>query len=173
MLSRLLGALGLSASLAAAHAAPPAADPLGALRPLYERLYLLPADAPVAAGGLRGLVVEVDIDGGIDVLAVYPDGRLRYLNHSGRPVVVDAPIPALAEPMRLLWRSAGTAAGRAQRWARDGSLPARDGVRIAFIGSDGLRMAQGSFATLQRDPQFGPVLLGASEVLARLTQALR
>jgi hypothetical protein len=148
MLSRLLAALGLGASIAAADAAPPpAADPLGALRPLYERLYALPAETSAVASGLRGRVVEVAIGGGIDVLAVYPDGRLRYLNHAGRPVIVETPIPALAEAMRALWRSAGPAADRARPWVRD--------------------------TRLQRDPQFGPVLLGASEVLARLTQALR
>lgn len=173
MLSRLFGALGLSASLATATAAPPAADPLGTLRPLYERLYAIPADAPAAPGGLRGVVLEVDVGGGLDVLAVFPDGRLRYLNHSGRPVIVDAPIPVLAEPTQALWQAAGPAADRARPWVRDGSLPGREGVRIVFIGREGLRMAQGSFVSLQRDAQFGPVLLSASELLARLTQALR
>ena len=48
----------LGASLAATGAAPPAADPLGALRPLYERLFVLPAVVAALVAGwwlfLRG-----------------------------------------------------------------------------------------------------------------------
>ena len=42
---------------------------------------------PVPTGELLGVVFEVEVNGGLDVLAAYADGRLRYLNHGGRVAV--------------------------------------------------------------------------------------
>jgi len=47
---------------------------------------------------VRGVVLEVEVTGGLDTLAVYEDGSVRYLNFSGKFAVwdaIDAKITAL------------------------------------------------------------------------------
>lgn len=170
MLKRLLGLVGVGASLCAP-AAPPAASPSPAA--LYESLWSLQVPAAAARAGIRGLVLEVEVGGGTDVLAVYADGRMRYLNHGGRAVVVDAALPALQPATDAVWRAVPAAAAASQPWVRDHRFGGRGSVRMVFIGGDGLRMAEGSFQQLQSDPRFGPLLLGGSELLAGLLASLR
>src|SRR4051812_37575599 len=38
---------------------------------------------------LLGVVVEIGLDDGPDLLAAHPDGRVRYLNHAGPVAVVE------------------------------------------------------------------------------------
>ena len=170
MLRRVLGALGLGAALAAAPAAAAGPDPLAAMRPLVDRWY---ADAPAAGPGLHGLVLEVEVEGGVDVLAAYVDGRLRYLSHGGRAVIVDTPVPALAPQLQALWAAAEPARAQARPWQPDRRWPGPGGVRVAYLHADGARLDEGAFAALQRDPRLGPLLLAGSELLATLLQSLR
>jgi len=52
----------------------------------YNRLRA--AGQAVPAKTLLGAIVEVPLEQGLDVLAAYPDGRVRYLNQSGKVLAV-------------------------------------------------------------------------------------
>lgn len=54
----------------------------------YNRLRA--AGQAVPAKSLLGVIVEVPLEQGLDVLAAYPDGRVRYLNQSGKVAVSKA-----------------------------------------------------------------------------------
>src|SRR5215472_12275269 len=61
---------------------------LEAWHALRELDVLVPADVSKL---VLGVVVEVSLPEGLDVLAAYADGSARYLNWSGAAVVWDAP----------------------------------------------------------------------------------
>lgn len=129
---------------------------------------------PVPGDLLLGLVAEVAVGGGVDVLAAYADGRVRLLHHSGRLVLADAPVPAYAAPVGT-WLAAGaTALDRAAPWQRrPGALPGPGQARLVWIAADGLRMREGRFEDLLRDPTTGPALLAASQLLQVVTGSVR
>lgn len=60
-----------------------------ALRALGER------PSAMHEGEVLGVVVEVPVDEGVDVLAAYADGRVRFLGSAGQIVVREAELTAL------------------------------------------------------------------------------
>lgn len=74
----------------------------------FRRLRELAARTPAGAPPLLGVVVEIGLDGGLDTLAAYADGGVRYLNQGGGmtiaeiPELVAAPVAALLAAGRLL-----------------------------------------------------------------------
>lgn len=79
---------------------------------------------------LLGVIVEVPLPGGLDTLAAYSEGGVRYVNHSGRIAVVDG-APSMAPPER-------------------------DNIRLTFLVSDGLYFGEGPMTVMQPDPVLGP-----------------
>lgn len=130
--------------------------------------------AAVPRGELLGVVFEIVVNGGLDVLVAYGDGRLRYLNHAGGVAVIDALTPALRAAWQALIDHARPAAERAPAWLRQGAAPpGPGGARLVFLRSDGLHARQGRFDELQRDPATGPVLLAGAQMLAQIVQVRR
>jgi len=129
---------------------------------------------PVPASELLGVVVEVALPGGLDALAAYRDGRVRYLNHSGRAVLVDTRVPDIDPLVDALLAASSRALPQAQPWQRvRGAMPGTGQVRIGLLSSDGLRRIEGSFDQLQRDTFAGPALLAASRLLEQVTRAIK
>lgn len=129
---------------------------------------------PVPPGELLGVVFEVEVSGGLDVLAAYADGRLRYLNHGGRVAVFETTPPALQPAWQALMAAARGASATARPWQRDpGARPAAGQVRLSFVRSDGLAMLLGPFDALQRQPSSGPLLLAGAQMVQQIGQALR
>ena len=129
---------------------------------------------PVPRGELLGVVFEVEVAGGLDVLAVYADGRLRYLHHAGRVALFDALPPAMQSAWAAVMSAARQASVTAQPWLRrGGALPGPGDVRLGFVRSDGLHLRQGRFEDLQRDAAAGPLLLAGAQLLQQVTQVLR
>ena len=129
---------------------------------------------PVPAAELLGVVFEVEVNGGVDVLAAYADGRLRYLNHGGRVALFDALPASLHEHWQALIAAARAGAAEAQPWQRGQSPPPGPGeARISFVRSDGLGMLQGRLDRLQARPAGGPLLLAGAQTVAQIVQVLR
>lgn len=116
---------------------------------------------------LLGVIAEVRLDAGLDTLAAYADGRVRYINQSGAMVVVEDDITVLAEPVKALFAAAQNLVERIGPW--DGARLAAPGlrrVRLTFLVSDGLYFGEGDMADLARDPMGGPVFNAAAALLA-------
>jgi hypothetical protein len=122
---------------------------------------------PVPPKILLGVVVEVPLPQGLDVLAAFADGRVRYLNQSGRAAIFEeggAPqVEALAKELIGVSQPVVNQIGP---WDQQRLPPPRQGnVRMTFLVSDGLYFGEGPFETLQKDALGGPVLAKASQLL--------
>lgn len=131
----------------------------------YNRLRA--AGHTVPARKLLGVIVEVPLDGGRDVLAAYADGRVRYLNQSGKVAIFetgnDGAVDALAKELVSLAQPLVEQIGP---WDKNRLPPPRaTNVRLTFLVSDGLYFGEGSFEAMSKDPMGGPVLAKATQLL--------
>ncbi|MGI4721619.1 MAG: hypothetical protein ACRYGO_22700 [Janthinobacterium lividum] len=120
---------------------------------------------------LLGVIVEVALDGGLDVLAAFSEGGVRYLNQSGKVAVfegADTPVSGLAQELVAVSEQV---VGRIGPWDEQRLPPPKPGnVRITFLVSDGLYFGEGPFETLRQDGMAGPILSKAVELLQKAAQ---
>ena len=130
----------------------------------FNRLRAAGQNVPIRK--ILGVIVEVPQIQGLDVLAAFADGGVRYLNQSGNVVVFEGqgnPVEALAKQLVAVSQPVVERIGP---W--DGSRlppPQREKVRMTFLVSDGLYFGESPFAILQTDPLGGPVLAKATQLL--------
>lgn len=117
---------------------------------------------------LLGVIVEVALDEGLDVLAAFSDGGVRYLNQSGKLAVfegLDTPVAPLAHAMVAV---SASVVDRIGPWEEARLPPPSHGrVRLSFLVSDGLYFGEGPFAGMQGDPMAGPILSAAARLLEK------
>jgi hypothetical protein len=118
---------------------------------------------------LLGVIVEVPQRGGLDVLAAFPDGRLRYINHSEKIAIFESTPAALIEKAEELLRASQFVVNRYGPWNKT-RLPPPTGalMRMSFLVSDGLYFGQGSYTDLIKDRFALPVAKAFSELLLLL-----
>jgi hypothetical protein len=116
-----------------------------------------------------GVVVEMGLAEGLDLLAVYEDGGARYYNHAGGGVVIDEPPDAVAQSIEALLEAAAELVVHLGPWEgeRPGP-PSADHARLSLLTPSGLHFGEGDVETLSADPLGGPVLARATEVLSQL-----
>ncbi len=115
---------------------------------------------------LLGVVVETPLPRGLDVLATYVDGRVRYINGSGRRATIERDLPSLREPRQALLRAAQDVVDELSPSTEVRSPPPKDGnVRITSIVSDGHYVGEANLEALTRDPLGGPILRAASDLM--------
>ena len=124
--------------------------------------------APPAEQGkqLLGVVVEVALPGGLDLLAAYADGSARYWNYSGAGVVWDAPDDRMRPRIDQLFAVSRAVVDAIGPW--EGPRPAAptgDRVRLNFLTPGGLNFGEGPMGTFSRDLLAGPVISSAIELM--------
>jgi hypothetical protein len=126
-----------------------------------------------AKGVLLGVVVEVPLDGGLDVMAAYADGSVRYIDHTGRIAVVEPGSLAAATPQVVrLMELAKPIVAAIGPWDKPRlPPPVRPNLRLSFIVSDGLYFGEGPMAAMQKDKLAGPVFQQATALLMTVTGA--
>ena len=143
-----------------------AADPSqeGRVRYLaYTKLRRLGHQVPTKV--LLGVIVEVPLAGGLDVLAAYSEGGVRYLNQSGKLAVFEG-VEALQPLVRNVFTASEVVVARIGPWDKPRRPPPASGnVRLTFLVSDGLYFGEGPMSTMQREPMAGPVIKLAGELL--------
>jgi hypothetical protein len=120
---------------------------------------------------LLGVVLEVPMGDGLDLLAAYADGTARYFNHSGAAVAWDRPDEALDEAVSDLLTAAQAVVDRIGPWSGerpDAPNPGR--VRLNFLTPSGLHLGEAPFEVLASDPMAGPVVAAGLVLLDALTQ---
>lgn len=125
---------------------------------------------PVPARQLFGAVLEVPLEHGLDVLAVYTDGSVRYLNHRAAPTLVEGPLPALQPVVQRLLQTAKVIVDQIgpSEVARQ---PAPAGnVRLNFLVSDGLYFGEGPMNALSQDGLAGPLLHAGGQLIGQLAE---
>jgi hypothetical protein len=133
---------------------------------------IVPADD--VAHLVLGVILEVPVHRGVDVLAAYRDGSARYLNYSGKIAIIDTPTDEIASATRALLTTAQALADRIGPWDRP-QLPslARGDARLLMLTPGGFRFGQGSDAQLRRDPMAAPVFDAGARLLALIVDATR
>jgi hypothetical protein len=113
-----------------------------------------------------GVIIEVGLDEGLDVLAAYEDGSARYINHSEKLIVWDTTTDESNRLIADLFASARTVVDRIGPW--DGTRrppPTTSNIRLTFLVSNGLYFGEGPFDVLAQDPMAGPVINHATELM--------
>lgn len=121
---------------------------------------------PVPVGVVLGVVVEVPLEGGLDVLAAYADGRVRYINQSGKLAFFEGGPPGVEASAKELVSASTHLVSRIGPW--DGARrppPVKGNIRMTFLVSDGLYFGEGSFKAMEADPMAGPLVQKATQLL--------
>lgn len=129
----------------------------GALRDLGES---------VPAKVVLGAVIEVPQDEGLDVLAAYPDYRVRYIHALAKLTIVEDKVDTLVKPVDDMMAASRALVAKIGPFQRERQQPpAQDMARITFLASDGIYLGQAPFETLRNDVNGGPVVTAAIAIL--------
>lgn len=119
---------------------------------------------------LLGVVVEIGLEKGFDVLAVYKDQTARYLNYSGQIVVWENKDESFHKLVEKLFEHSNETVKKIGPWNEQRRpRPATGMTRISFLVSDGLYFGEAPTNVLFSDSLAGPVLASATEILKVLT----
>jgi hypothetical protein len=120
-----------------------------------------------------GVVIEVGMPQGLDLLAAYVDHSARYYNFSGSGVVWEHPDATLDPAIDELIAAAQGVVERIGPWTEPRPAPPpRDQARLNFLTPSGLHFGQGPMAALSNDALGGHVLrLGTALMLALMAKA--
>lgn len=118
-----------------------------------------------------GVVVEVGMDKGLDLVAAYADRHARYYNYSGAGVVWERPNDTLDAAIDDLLNAGGAVARAIGPW-KDGRPPAprKGDARINLLVSSGLHFGQDPIDSLSKDRLGGPVIASAFRLMQQLMQ---
>jgi hypothetical protein len=134
--------------------------------------HLLARHVTVPARQLLGVVIEVPVDGGLDTLAAFVDGRMRYINHSEKVAIFEATPSGMESERQALIRASEEAVARTGPWDKPRRPPPSAGdVRFTFLVSDGLYFGEGPLSEMERDPIGGSVFAAATQLLMDIVNA--
>ena len=123
---------------------------------------------PVRPKQLLGVIVEVPLERGLDTLAAFAEGGVRYINQTGRLSIFEA-VPDLQPAVASLFRAAEAVVARIGPWDKPRLPPPKAGnIRLTFLVSDGLYFGEGPMTAMQRETLAGPVIHHAGELLQRV-----
>lgn len=126
---------------------------------------------PVPAKLVLGVVVEVPMEGGLDALAAYADGSVRFLSHSGRVSLYEGEGNPVAGLAKALVAAAIPLAEAIGPWEGERPAPpSGDLTRINLLVSDGHYFGQAPFNALMADAMGRPVLTRAVELLQAVAE---
>lgn len=116
-----------------------------------------------------GTIIEVGLADGLDTMAVFSDGGVRYINCSGKVIVVEGrPNPfddettAVIEASQPIVRAIGP-------WDKERLPPPAEGnIRLTFLVSDGLYFGEGPMNLMQQQPIAAPLISAATKLLMKL-----
>jgi hypothetical protein len=129
----------------------------------FSRLRALGRSVPPKT--LLGVIVEVPLASGLDALAAFSEGGVRYVNQTGKLVVIEG-VPQFLPMVRRLFDASQPAVQRIGSWGKPRLAPPKQGnVRLTFLVSDGLYFGEGPMSIMQREPMAGPIIGQATELL--------
>jgi hypothetical protein len=133
-----------------------------------RQLGVNPPDAQVKE--LYGVVVEVALDKGLDIVAAYADLSARYYNFSGKGSIIwEHPDRSLDAEIEALLNEGRTVVNQIGPWEQARPpAPTRGQVRLNMLTPSGLHFGQGPFETLAADPRGGPLITAATQLMQAL-----
>jgi len=125
--------------------------------------------SPTEAKRVLGVVVEVALPEGLDLVAAYPNNSARYYNYSGAGVVWEQDVDLEGGPIQALLAAAQPVAAAIGPWleARP-AAPPTGMVRLNILTPSGLHFGQGDMNVLFQEPLAAPVLARAQALMQAL-----
>jgi len=124
---------------------------------------------PEIAKQLLGVVVEVGMPKGFDLISVYADHHARYFNFSGKAVIWERPDERLDPAIDSLLQSSREVVKAIGPWKNERPAPpGKNEARINFLTPSGLHFGQGPMSLLANDPMAGPVLNSAYNLMREM-----
>jgi hypothetical protein len=128
------------------------------------------AGGPAPPKKLLGVIVEVPLSGGLDVLAAYSEGGVRYINQTGKLAVVEG-VTDVQPLVERLFASSEAIVNQIGPWDKNRLPPPEAGnVRLTFLVSDGLYFGEGPMTAMQRDAMAGPLIASAATLLQEVVR---
>lgn len=120
---------------------------------------------------VHGVVVEVGMPKGVDIVAAYSDGTARYLNFSGAGEIWERPNDSLDAEIKALLEAGQTVANLIGPWDKERpEAPTNGNVRLNMLTPSGLHFGYGGFETLSKDPKGAALINPATQLMLKLTQ---
>lgn len=120
---------------------------------------------------LFGVIVEIGLENGLDVLASYNDGSARYINQSGKIIVWETTDETSKFLTNKLFSDGANVIIKIGPWDQPRRQAPEKGIaRITFLVSDGLYFGEGPITILFDDDLAGPTLASAAELMKYLVE---
>ena len=119
---------------------------------------------------LLGTIIEVRLAEGLDTLAVFADGRARYINHSGKMAIVEGDNTFAKEIEAVLATSAPIVAAIGPWEKARLPAPPKGNIRMTFLVSDGLYFGEGPMEIMQQERMAAPLINAATSLLMKLVE---
>jgi hypothetical protein len=138
----------------------------------WQSLRELGTNPPAAdAKNLLGVVVEVGMPNGIDLVAAYADFHARYYNHSGAGVIWELPNTSLNNRIDDVLQAGTVAVQAIGPWKGKRPAAAANGIaRINLLTPSGIHFGEGPMEALAMDKLGGPVINAALQLMLALMQ---
>ena len=116
-----------------------------------------------------GVVVEVALPKGLDIVAAYADHTARYFNFSGAAVIWERPDESLDASIDDLLKNGQTVVAQISVWEepRPAAPPAGE-ARINMLTPSGLHFGQAKMNLLANDDLGGAVISSATKLMQQL-----
>jgi hypothetical protein len=121
---------------------------------------------------LLAVIVEVGLDGGLDVLASFNNGTARYINQTGKILVWETTTDDKANELtKDLFLKGQDIVNQIGPWDKARKPhPTKGNVRITFLVSDELYFGEGPMNVLFNDALAKPALTVATQLMQFLTE---
>ena len=125
---------------------------------------------PDKAKIVYGVVVEVGMKQGADIVAAYADGTARYLHNSGGGTFWERPDASLDGEIQALLKAGQEVANLIGPWeeARPAAPPEHN-VRLNMLTPSGLHFGYGGFQNLYSDPKGKALIDPATQLMLKLS----
>ena len=115
---------------------------------------------------LLGVVVETPLPRGLDAMAAYIDGRVRYIHGSGKQIVIERDVESTRASRKALLAAAQDIVDELTPLEELRSPPPKSpNVRVTSIVSDGLYVGEANVEELTHDPLGGPILRATGDLV--------
>lgn len=126
---------------------------------------------PVPEKLLLGVIFEIGLDGGLDTVAAFEDGGVRYINHTGRMAFVEGRGHALDAQVDALLAASRPVLDVIEPWTEERlPPPSRGEIRMSFLVSDGLYFGEGPEREIGNDPLAMAIMSASFEILQGLVR---
>lgn len=123
---------------------------------------------------LLGVILEVPVEAGLDILACYPDHSAYYLNHAGPAIIWAGGSDALNGTIDPVLDVARGIVARTGVWERARLEPAHGGLaRVNMLTPAGLHFGQAPASVLFADPMAAPLLSAGAALMQAMMEVER